>query len=90
MEIFRLFSGLNFTTAYVVFITAKVASILINFATVHIYDFHVFSHLCQCISVSKLLMYTCINVRSFIMVDQLILIIQEVSVLQVKLVHKYR
>ena len=47
-------------------------------------------HLCQCISVSKLLMYTCINVRSFIKVDQLILIIQVVSVLQVKLVHKYR
>ena len=73
------------------FNTAKVASILISFTAVHIYDFHVFSHLCQCISVSKLWVYIGINVRSFIMVAfQLILIIQVVSVLQVKILYKYR
>ena len=39
------------------FITAKIASILISFTAVHIYDFHVFSHLGQSISVSKLWVY---------------------------------
>ena len=73
------------------FNTAKVASILFSFTAVHIYYFYVFSHLCQCISASKLWMYIGINVRSFIMVAfQLILIIQVVSVLQVKFVYKYR
>ena len=71
------------------FNTAKVASILISFTAVHIYDFHVFSHLYQCISVSKLWVYIGINVRSFVMVAfQLILIIQVVSALQVELVYK--
>ena len=42
-------------------------------------------------SVSKLWVYISINVRSFIMVAfQLILIIQVVSVLQVKFLYKYR
>ena len=73
------------------FNTAKVASILFSFTAVHIYYFYVFSHLCQCISARKLWMYIGINVRSFIMVAfQLILIIQVVSVLQVKFVYKYR
>ena len=62
---------------------SKVASILINFTAVHIYDFHIFSNLCRCISASKLWVYI---VGSFIMVTfQLILITQVVSVLQVKL-----
>ena len=47
---------------------AKVASILIPFTAVHIYDFHIFSHFCRCISVSQLWVYIGINVRSFIMV----------------------
>ena len=72
------------------FNTAKVASILISFTAVRINDFHVFSHLCQCILVSKLWVYISINVKSCIMVAfQLILIIQVESVLQVKLVYKY-
>ena len=71
------------------FNTAKVASILISFTAVHIYDFHVFSHLYQCISVSKLWVYIGINVRSFVTVAfQSILIIQVVSALQVELVYK--
>ena len=45
----------------------------------------------MCISVSKLWVYIGINVSSFIMVAlQLILIIQVVSVLQVKFLYKYR
>ena len=71
------------------FNTAKVASIHISFTAVHINDFHVFIHLGQCISVSKLWVHIGINVRSFITVAfQLILIIKVVS--QVKLVYKYR
>ena len=91
IEIFWLFSGLNFTTAQVVSNISKVASIFINFTAVHIYDFHIFSNLCRFISVSKLWVYIGINVRSFIMVAfQLILITQVVSVLQVKLEYKWR
>ena len=73
------------------FNTAKVASIHIPFTAVHMNDFHVFIHLGQCISVSKLWVHIGINVRSFITVAfQLILIIKVVSVSQVKLVYKYR
>ena len=68
---------------------SKVACIVISFTAVHIYDFHIFSHLCQCISVSKLWVYIGINVRSFIIVAfQLILITQVVSSLQEKLEYK--
>ena len=37
------FSCLTFTTALVVFITAKIAFIFISKPTVHIHDFHVFT-----------------------------------------------
>ena len=68
---------------------SKVARIVISFTAVHIYDFHIFSHFCQCISVSKLWVYIGIHVRSFIMAAfQLILITQVVSSLQEKLEYK--
>ena len=68
---------------------SKIACIVIYFTAVHIYDFHILSHLCQCISVSKLWVYIGINVRSFIIVAfQLILITQVVSSLQEKLEYK--
>ena len=70
---------------------SKVARIVISFTAVHIYDFHIFSHFCQCISVSKLWVYIGIHVRSFIMAAfQLILITQVVSSLQEKLEYKWR
>ena len=70
---------------------SKVTCIVISFTAVHIYDFHIFSHLCQCISVSKLWVYIGISVRSFIIVAfQLILITQVVSSLQEKLEYKWR
>ena len=39
----EFFSGLVFTSAYLVFITAKIASIFISLSAVHIYDFHSFT-----------------------------------------------
>ena len=36
----EFFSGLVFTSAYLVFITAKIASMFISLSAVHIYDFH--------------------------------------------------
>ena len=39
----EFFSGLIFTTAQVVFITAKIAFIFTSLSAVQIYDFHVFT-----------------------------------------------
>ena len=39
----EFFPALIFTTSSVVFITAKIASILVSSTAVHIYDFHIFT-----------------------------------------------
>ena len=39
----EFFSGLIFTTAEVVFITAKIAFVLTSLFAVQIYDFHIFT-----------------------------------------------
>ena len=39
----NFFSGLIFTTAEVVFITAKIAFVLTSLFAVQIYDFHIFT-----------------------------------------------
>ena len=39
----ELFSGLIFTTAQAVFITAEIAFIFTSLSPVHIYDFHIFT-----------------------------------------------
>ena len=39
----EFFPGLIFTTSSVVFIAAKIASILVSSTAVHVYDFHIFT-----------------------------------------------
>ena len=39
----EFFAGLIFTTSSVVFITARIVSILVSSTAVHIYDFHIFT-----------------------------------------------
>ena len=43
MKIENFFLGLIFTTAQVVFITAKIAFIFTSLSAVQIYDFHIFT-----------------------------------------------